>query len=349
MRRERQERRNRLGNVSMKIDDNEQSGKIVLEVENLTLKFKDRTLINDFSGVVTRGDRIGIVGANGTGKTSFIKMVLGELEPSSGKLKLGSRIQIAYFDQYREQLDPEKSVMDNLALGKTEVEVGGKKKHVYSYLQDFLFSPERARTPVKALSGGEKNRLLLARIFLRPCNLLILDEPTNDLDIETLDLLEEILEKFQATLIVVSHDRYFLDRVVTDVWYFDGSGKIETFIGGYSDCRSVLDAREKATVIEAPKKEVPPIAKKTELTPKVRRLSYKENKELEAMPKLIEDLENEIQELDALFCSADYAKSSPEEQKKSNERYSSCLQELEKAYARWEELEAISNLKGKSN
>ena len=356
MRREHQERRNRLGNVRLRAGGGELSGKIVFEITDLCLRMGDRELLRDFSAYVVRGDKIGIAGANGTGKTTLIKALLGDIKPASGIIKTGSRLEVAFFDQYREKLDPEKTVMDNLAPGKTEVEAGGKKLHIYSYLKDFLFSAERARTPVKALSGGEKNRLLLARIFLKPCNLLILDEPTNDLDIETLDLLEELLENFAATLMVVSHDRYFLDRVVTETWYFDGTGRAETFIGGYSDVRAALEAREAQKepqkITAAPREnfgkipEKPPVnrssAEKRE-NPRPRRLSYKENRELESLPARIEELEKAISELEQLFGSSDYAALSPEDMKANQEKYASCQSELEQSYARWEELEAIAN------
>ncbi len=306
----------------------------------------DKTLFSNFNSLVLRGDRIGLVGNNGVGKTCLVKLLLGALQPTSGELKLGSNLQIAYFDQYREQLDPEKTVMDNLALGKTEVEIAGKKKHVLSYLQDFLFSPERARTPVKALSGGEKNRLLLARIFLRPCNLLILDEPTNDLDMETLGLLEELLSEFAATLIVVSHDRYFLDNVVTETWYLDGEGHIEEFIGGYSDLKEQLNARAIAAE-NAKKANTKPEKENTNNNRgnlnKKRRLSFNEQREYDGMMDKIAGLEDEIANLENLFATPDYIKSSPSDKKSAEERYTNLKSELENSYARWEELDAIAN------
>lgn len=340
MRVEHKARRGKMGNVNLRIDDKELSGKIVIEAENLCLNLGGKNLVKDFSALVLRGDKIGVVGANGCGKTSFIKMLLGELTPTSGKLKIGSNLQIAYFDQYREQLDLEKTVMDNLAHGKTEVEVAGKKQHVLGYLQDFLFSPQRSRTPVKALSGGEKNRLLLARIFLRPCNLLILDEPTNDLDIETLDLLEELLTEFKATLIVVSHDRYFLDNVVTDTWYFDGSGKIEQFIGGYSDLKETLLQRELSN--QAVKPIVEKVVKSSKpVVERKRKLSYKERQELDKMPLLIEELEAKIEQMEQLFGSAEYGAADADYKKNVQQDYDTTNSQLENAYSRWEELDAI--------
>ena len=346
MRREHRERRARLGNVRMRIDDKEISGKIVLEAENLCFNNGEKDIIRDFSTIVLRGDKIGVVGANGVGKTTLIKMILGQLQPTSGTLKLGSNLKIAYFDQYREQLDPEKTVMDNLAHGKSEVEVAGRKQHVLGYLQDFLFSPQRARTPVKALSGGEKNRLLLAIIFLRPCNILILDEPTNDLDIDTLDLLEDLLDSYQATLIVVSHDRYFIDNVATDTWYFDGSGKIFENVGGYTDLKETLARMELSNGSEQKAKNSEPVKKEEPVQPKrdrKRKLSFKETKELEQLPQEIEKADGRIQEIEEIFAGVDYGSQSEEYKKNIQQEYNALTERLEWLYQRWEELEKINN------
>ena len=346
MRREHRERRARLGNVRMRIDDKEISGKIVIEAENLCFNNGEKDIIRDFSTIVLRGDKIGVVGANGVGKTTLIKMILGQLQPTSGTLKLGSNLKIAYFDQYREQLDPEKTVMDNLAHGKSEVEVAGRKQHVLGYLQDFLFSPQRARTPVKALSGGEKNRLLLARIFLRPCNILILDEPTNDLDIDTLDLLEELLDSYQATLIVVSHDRYFIDNVATDTWYFDGSGKIFENVGGYTDLKETLARMELSNGSEQKAKNSEPVKKEEPVQPKrdrKRKLSFKETKELEQLPQEIEKADGRIQEIEEIFAGVDYGSQSEEYKKNIQQEYNALTERLEWLYQRWEELDKINN------
>lgn len=248
LREERQSRVDVQGKAKIQIDDAARSGKIVFEAEKLQFSFDGKKIVDDFSFNIMRGDRIALIGPNGCGKSTVLKLLLDQLKPESGRLHCGTKLEVAYFDQYREILDPEKTVIDNLADGKQEVTVGGRERHALSYLQDFLFSPKRARTPVKALSGGEKNRLLLARIFLKPNNLLILDEPTNDLDIETLELLEELLANYQGTLLLVSHDRQFVDNTVMTSWIFEGEGKIEEFVGGYHDAqqqrKQAIEARE---------------------------------------------------------------------------------------------------------
>ncbi len=238
LRRERSDRIELQGNAKMQLDEAVRSGKIVFEAEDLDYAWENKAIVKGFGFNIMRGDRIALVGPNGCGKSTVLKMLLGDLQPQAGKLHCGTKLEVAYFDQYREQLDPEKTVMDNLAEGKTEVSVGGRQRHVLGYLQDFLFHPRRARTPVKALSGGEKNRLLLARLFLKPANLLVLDEPTNDLDIETLELLEELLANYQGTLLLVSHDRQFVDNTATECWVFEGEGEIGKYVGGYHDAMS---------------------------------------------------------------------------------------------------------------
>lgn len=238
LRNERSERREVQGKADMQLQEAKRSGKIVFEAENISHSFGDQAIIKDFSFNVMRGDRIALIGPNGCGKSTLLKILLGQLENSGGKFHCGTKLEVAYFDQYREILDPEKTVMDNLADGKQEVVVNGKSRHALGYLQDFLFHPRRARTPVKALSGGEKNRLLLAKLFLKPNNLLVLDEPTNDLDIETLELLEEILANYQGTLLLVSHDRQFVDNTVTTSWIFEGNGVVNEYVGGYHDAQS---------------------------------------------------------------------------------------------------------------
>ncbi|HAT8529600.1 TPA: ABC transporter ATP-binding protein [Vibrio vulnificus] len=344
----REERQNRVdvqGKAKIQIDDAARSGKIVFEAEKLQFSFDGKKIVDDFSFNIMRGDRIALIGPNGCGKSTVLKLLLDQLKPESGRLHCGTKLEVAYFDQYREILDPEKTVIDNLADGKQEVTVGGRERHALSYLQDFLFSPKRARTPVKALSGGEKNRLLLARIFLKPNNLLILDEPTNDLDIETLELLEELLANYQGTLLLVSHDRQFVDNTVMTSWIFEGEGKIEEFVGGYHDAqqqrKQALEAREvmeksapKAKVVEETPKTAP--AKNTS-----KKLSYKLQRELEALPAKLEQLEADIEALQEQVNSAEFFAQPVETTQPVLEQLAALEQELEIAFERWEELEAM--------
>ncbi|AUJ35049.1 ABC transporter ATP-binding protein [Vibrio vulnificus] len=344
----REERQNRVdvqGKAKIQIDDAARSGKIVFEAEKLQFSFDGKKIVDDFSFNIMRGDRIALIGPNGCGKSTVLKLLLDQLKPESGRLHCGTKLEVAYFDQYREILDPEKTVIDNLADGKQEVTVGGRERHALSYLQDFLFSPKRARTPVKALSGGEKNRLLLARIFLKPNNLLILDEPTNDLDIETLELLEELLANYQGTLLLVSHDRQFVDNTVTTSWIFEGEGKIEEFVGGYHDAqqqrKQAIEAREvmeksapKSKVVEETPKTAP--AKNTS-----KKLSYKLQRELEALPAKLEQLEVDIDALQEQVNSAEFFAQPVETTQPVLEQLAALEQELEIAFERWEELEAM--------
>ncbi|ELA4929794.1 ABC transporter ATP-binding protein [Vibrio vulnificus] len=345
LREERQSRVDVQGKAKIQIDDAARSGKIVFEAEKLQFSFDGKKIVDDFSFNIMRGDRIALIGPNGCGKSSVLKLLLDQLKPESGRLHCGTKLEVAYFDQYREILDPEKTVIDNLADGKQEVTVGGRERHALSYLQDFLFSPKRARTPVKALSGGEKNRLLLARIFLKPNNLLILDEPTNDLDIETLELLEELLANYQGTLLLVSHDRQFVDNTVMTSWIFEGEGKIEEFVGGYHDAqqqrKQAIEAREvmeksapKAKVVEETPKTAP--AKNTS-----KKLSYKLQRELEALPAKLEQLEADIEALQEQVNSAEFFAQPVETTQPVLEQLAALEQELEIAFERWEELEAM--------
>ncbi|ELV8691811.1 ABC transporter ATP-binding protein [Vibrio vulnificus] len=345
LREERQSRVDVQGKAKIQIDDAARSGKIVFEAEKLQFSFDGKKIVDDFSFNIMRGDRIALIGPNGCGKSTVLKLLLDQLKPESGRLHCGTKLEVAYFDQYREILDPEKTVIDNLADGKQEVTVGGRERHALSYLQDFLFSPKRARTPVKALSGGEKNRLLLARIFLKPNNLLILDEPTNDLDIETLELLEELLANYQGTLLLVSHDRQFLDNTVMTSWIFEGEGKIEEFVGGYHDAqqqrKQAIEAREvmeksapKAKVVEETPKTAP--AKNTS-----KKLSYKLQRELEALPAKLEQLEADIEALQEQVNSAEFFAQPVETTQPVLEQLAALEQELEIAFERWEELEAM--------
>ncbi|ENC6731179.1 ABC transporter ATP-binding protein [Vibrio navarrensis] len=344
----REERQNRVevqGKAKIQIDDASRSGKIVFEAKNIHFAFDGKTIVDDFSFNIMRGDRIALIGPNGCGKSTVLKLLLGQLSPDAGQLHCGTKLEVAYFDQYREILDPEKTVIDNLADGKQEVTVGERDRHALSYLQDFLFSPKRARTPVKALSGGEKNRLLLARIFLKPNNLLILDEPTNDLDIETLELLEELLANYQGTLLLVSHDRQFVDNTVTTSWIFEGEGRIEEFVGGYHDAQQ---QRSQAILAREIETKQSPKAKVVEDTPKTapvkntsKKLSYKLQRELEALPERLEQLETDIEALQEQVNSADFFSQPVEKTQPVLDKLTALEQELEIAFERWEELEAM--------
>ncbi|MDX1736267.1 MAG: ATP-binding cassette domain-containing protein, partial [Halioglobus sp.] len=291
MREERRERREQLGRAGFGLEQAGQSGKIVAEVERISKRFGDATVIDEFSTIIQRGDRIGIVGANGAGKSTLVKLLLGELEPDSGRVQLGPRLEIAYADQSRQQLDADKNLIDNVCGGREFIDIGGKQRHAISYLGDFLFTPERIRSPVSVLSGGEQNRAVLAKLFSQPANLLVLDEPTNDLDIETLELLEEILLDFDGTVILVSHDREFMDNVVTSLLVLEGNGMVSEHAGGYSDWEargySLGDARGGAAL----RKPSPAAAAQADRPRKRSKLSFKDQRELDALPRRIEDLE----------------------------------------------------------
>lgn len=346
LREERRERRERSGNVSMKLDQGVRSGARVIEARNISFARDSNTIVSNFSIDIMRGDRIGLVGANGCGKTTLIKLLLKQLAPDSGEVNHGSRLQVAYYDQLREHLDPEKSVMDNLEYGSEFVEVAGQRRHVLSYLQDFMFAPDRARSPLKNLSGGERNRLLLARLFLRPANLLVLDEPTNDLDVETLELLESLLMDYEGTLVVVSHDRQFLDNVATSLLIFTGNGQVEEHIGGYSDWQ-----RHHADRVKQQRQAKPEAKPATSSNEKAqadsgktgkRKLSYKEQRELEELPRLIERLETRQQELTMMMSAADFYQGDKQVIVEVTQEVSETEQKLVEAYARWEVLEALT-------
>lgn len=346
LRRERSDRREVMGKANIQVDGGNRSGKIVFEAENLHYSIDGKNIVKNFSFNVMRGDRIALIGANGCGKSTLLKLMLDQLQPDSGKLYCGTKLEVAYFDQYREALDPEKTVIDNLADGKQEVTVNGRERHALSYLQDFLFSPKRARQPVKALSGGEKNRLLLARLFLRPNNLLILDEPTNDLDIETLELLEELLANYEGTLLLVSHDRQFVDNTVMTSWIFEGEGQIEEFVGGYHDAQ-----RQRANVQASRDAMAPKVKEKVELVTaktqnaepaaKPKKLSYKLQRELELLPETLERLENEITEFQEKVNDAAFFQQDPKTTEAVLEGLTQAEKALEVAFERWEELEAL--------
>jgi ATP-binding cassette subfamily F protein uup len=337
LRRERGERREVLGNVKMKLQDADRSGKLVLEADNVSQSYDGRQLFKDFSTVIQRGDKIGLIGANGCGKTTLLSILLGRNKPEFGSVKLGTKMEIAYFDQLRGQLDEEISVVDNVGQGKDFVEVNGVSKHVMGYLQDFLFTPERARTPIKSLSGGERNRLLLAKLFTQPANLLVMDEPTNDLDAETLDLLEELLIDYQGTLLLVSHDRSFINNVATSTIVFDDDGEVREYVGGYDDWvqQRSLDKRAKAPAKKAGKGKtnVKKVNKKSSL-------SYQEQLDLETLPKEIEQSELKQSELLKKVGESEFYQQSQDKITKTQDELAALTTELEVMYERWDALEA---------
>ncbi|MGE5465633.1 MAG: ATP-binding cassette domain-containing protein [Methanocella sp.] len=336
LRRERAARRERLGRVQLAVDQGERSGQLVAELKAVTKRYGARTLVRDFSTRILRGDRIGLVGANGAGKTTLLKLILGEIAPDSGSVRRGTKLSIAYFDQLREQLDETATLADTISPGADFIDIGGVRKHVVSYLGDFLFAPERARSPVAALSGGERNRLLLARLFSRPANVLVLDEPTNDLDIETLELLESLLQDYDGTLFLVSHDREFLDNVVTQVIAFEGDGVLREYVGGYSDWQ-----RQRATAAPAPaapSKDTAP-APRPKRSASGQKLTFKETRELEAMPDKIASLEREQAEITASLADGSLYRDAPERVRALQQRYAVIEEELMTCLARWEELE----------
>ncbi len=340
LRRERAARREQVGKVEMNLEAGDRSGKLVAELSNVNKQFGERKVISNFSCRIQRGDKIGLLGPNGAGKSTLLKIILGEMQPDSGEVKLGTKLSVAYFDQLRAQLNDEATLADTISQGSDFVDIGGAKKHVISYLGDFLFAPERARSPVKSLSGGERNRLLLARLFTRPANVLVLDEPTNDLDIETLELLEELLAQYDGTLFLVSHDRAFLDNVVTQVIAFEGDGKLKEYVGGYEDWVRVkkFEAAQQTSQRETPAKQSQPVA-----APKVKsdsKLSFKEARELEEIPKRISILEREQEEITAALGSANLYRDNPAHAKQLQERTSGIEEELLQLMARWEKLES---------
>lgn len=343
LREERAERRERSGKANLITNEVERSGKLVLEAQNVSLHYGNLVLVNNFSATVMRGDKIGLIGDNGVGKTTLVRALLGDIPVNAGSVRLGTKLDIAYFDQLRSQLDPERSVMDNVVQGSDFIEINGTRKHALAYLQDFLFSPQRARTPVKALSGGERNRLLLAKLFSRPANLLVMDEPTNDLDVETLELLEELLVNFTGTLLLISHDRAFLDNVVTSSWVFEGEGRVTEYVGGYSDWLRQRPSLA-ATASKTPT-PVPVTAEKTKEAAPVpsaarKKLSYKEQRELEALPGQIAALEAEQAALQAKLNDSNFFVESPLEATQAAERLAAIDDELLGLLERWEALES---------
>jgi ATP-binding cassette subfamily F protein uup len=359
MRKERADRRVQVGQVQLQADSAERSGKLVFEAKGVSKSFGDRTVVRNASFRVIRKDRIGLIGPNGSGKTTLLRILMGELEPDSGEIRRGTNVQIAYYDQQREQLDPERTVFETVGEGNDTVTVNGKTQHVHGYLRDFLFPPERALSPVKALSGGERNRLLLARLLTRPMNVLVLDEPTNDLDIETLELLESYLVDWPGTLLLVSHDRAFIDHVVTSTLVFEGDGRVQEYVGGYEDWLRQRDTGKptgkqlapspvgRAPVgLDAPAVglDAPAVGLDFSRAPaKTKKLSFKEKRELEDLPKKIERMESEQKALHATIASPDFYKEPPDAIARALARIDELKSSLHDAYARWEELESRSS------
>jgi len=349
LRLQRAARRETQGQIKLDVGTGERSGKIVAELENISKSYGEKVIVSNFTGTILRGDKVGLIGPNGAGKTTLLKMILGEESADSGTTRLGTKLNVAYFDQMRSQLNEEASLADTISPGSDWVEVNGQRKHVMTYLNDFLFAPERSRSPVKSLSGGERNRLLLARLFAKPANCLVLDEPTNDLDIETLELLEELLEEYTGTVFLVSHDRTFLDNVVTQVIVAEGQGQWREYVGGYSDWERVkalepkaaapAPAAPKAAPAPAPAAEAPAAATASASAKKVK-LSYKEQRELEELPKLIASLEDEQALITAQLNAPDFYKTNPADARRINARYSEIDEQLMEALERWEQIEA---------
>ncbi len=342
MRNDRSQRRELGGNVRMEAAQAENSGKKVIDVKDISFAFGERVMVKDFSTVILRGDRIGLIGPNGSGKTTLLKLLLGDLQPQSGEVRAGTNLQIAYFDQYRAVLREDWTAIENVAEGRDFIEFNGKRKHVHAYLQDFLFSPERARAPITRLSGGERNRLLLAKLFAQPSNLLVMDEPTNDLDVETLELLEELLSDYTGTLLLVSHDRDFLDNVVTSTMVMEGDGVVGEYVGGYTDWQRhavrVAAAAAAAPVVAA--KPVAAAAAAAAPAEAKRKLSYKDARELEQLPLKIETLEKDVEGLTAAMNDPAFYQRSAADMAAHNAKLAKVQAELDAAYARWEELDA---------
>lgn len=351
MRKQHSARRDRVGTANISMTGSENSGKQVFELTDVSYAWKDVSQVKDFSTLVMRGDRIGLVGPNGVGKSTLLKLLLGKLQPQAGNIRTGTKLEVAYFDQSRDVLEEDKSIADNVADGKDHVVVNGQSRHVIGYLGDFLFPPERARTPVKALSGGERNRVMLAKLFLKPCNLLVMDEPTNDLDIETLELLEERLIDFDGTLLLVSHDRAFIDNVVTQLWVFDGSGHIDEHVGGYSDWHERTGGHKKSPKADADSAQKPtgkpsdaqPAETKTAPAPKEKKkLSYKLQRELDMLPEQIATAEEERDKIVAVTEAADFYSGDQDTVQATLAKLAEIEEQLEALEMRWLELEEMT-------
>ncbi len=344
MRTERNQRRNQVGKVAMKVASADRSGKLVCEAVDVSFDYDGKPLISGLTTTILRGDKIGIIGPNGAGKTTLLRLLLGDLKPATGSIVIGTKLEIAYFDQFRAQLNDNESVIENLSHGREFVEINGNRKHVIGYLQDFLFAPERARSPVSMLSGGERNRLLLAKLFSKPSNILVLDEPTNDLDIETLELLEELVMDYKGTVLVVSHDREFVNNVVTSTLVFEGDAQVNEYVGGYDDWLEYSKTRAKlenstarTNAADKPSSSQGAAQKKAV---KSKKLSYKDQRELDALPAQIETFENEIESLQARMAADDFYKQEKETILELQKQLEKSQAELAHCYTRWEELEA---------
>jgi len=337
MREEWRQRRERLGTARIQLQEAERSGRLVVEAEGVSFGYDNHLIIRDLTTTIMRGDRVGIIGPNGSGKTTLLRLLLGELTPQSGSISLGSRLEVLYFDQMREQLDVNKSVQENVGEGNDTLMINGAPRHIIGYLQDFLFTPERARSPVGILSGGERNRLLLAKLFTKPFNVLVMDEPTNDLDVETLDLLEELLMEYSGTLLLVSHDREFLNNVVTSTLVLGNDSRVREYVGGYDDW-----LRQSAAEASPTAQPVRPVQEKPKRQmERPRKLSFKEERELEALPDMIAGLEDEQEKLHATLADPGFYKNAGAEIAAINSRLEALEHELAEAYRRWEELEAL--------
>ncbi len=343
LRKERLSRRNQQGQINLKVETGERSGKRVIEAKNLNLSFtldgKTKQIVKDFSTTIMRGDRIGLIGPNGIGKTSLIKLLLADLAPDSGEVKLGTTLSVAYFDQLRAAVDPSKTITEFIGEGRDEITIGNRSRHVISYLNDFLFTPARARSPISSLSGGERARVLLAYLFSKPVNLLVMDEPTNDLDIGSLELLEELLMDFDGTVLLVSHDRTFMDNVITSTFAFEGEGEINDYVGGYSDTIMQINAKTKAAKSNGVHKVESKAAPTSAQARTKKKLGYKEQQELDKLPELIGHCEQSIERLSAKIADGNLFKSNPQEAVEINERLSILSDELEVYFDRWSVLE----------
>ncbi|MGE0087406.1 MAG: ATP-binding cassette domain-containing protein [Desulfococcaceae bacterium] len=336
MREERNSWREKLGSAKMQVQDARRTGKLVIEARDICFAYGKDEIVKDFSTLIMRGDRTGIIGPNGAGKSTLLRILLGELPPGKGEVRHGTHLEIAYFDQLRMQLDEEKTVQDNVAGGNDTVTVNGKSRHIIGYLRDFLFSPERARSPVSVLSGGERNRLLLAKLFTRPSNVLVLDEPTNDLDAETLELLEELLLSYSGTVLLVSHDREFLNNTVTNVLVFEGCGRITEYAGGYDE-----SFHRKPEPSDAPEKTKKKFQREKNSLQSVRRLTFKEQRELESLPEFIEKTEKEISGIHNILADPEFYRKQGTQTANMAEQLGKLERALKAAYERWEELESL--------